>query len=110
MNWYFGASQVAMAAVTGSGAWLVTTPEISFAIPPHGAGDLCAALFSAALLDSRGGDRAAVAALSQTASAIYALLDETARVGKGELALVEAQDLLVAPPKLFHAETIALST
>ena len=99
------ATQVAMTAVTDAGAWLVTTPKIPFATPPHGAGDLCAALFSAALLDQNKGD--AAAALSHTASAIYALLDETARVGKSELALVEAQDLLLAPPKIFHPETIS---
>lgn len=96
------ATEIAMAAVTETGAWLVTTPKISFEASPHGAGDLCAALFAAALFDDKGnGDVAA--ALSQTASAIYALLDETARVGKSELALVEAQELLVAPPLLFPA-------
>lgn len=100
------ATQIAMAAVTEAGAWLATTPKIAFAMsplgPPHGAGDLCAALFGAALFDGTGGGDVA-AALSQTASAIYALLDETARVGKSELALVEAQDLLVAPPQVFPA-------
>ena len=99
------ATQIAMAAVTEAGAWLVTTPKIAFAMsplgPPHGAGDLCAALFGAALFDGNGED--APAALSQTASAIYALLDETSRFGKSELALVEAQELLVAPPRVFPA-------
>ena len=93
----------AMAAVTGDGAWLVTMPKISFATPPHGAGDCCAALFCAALL---AGDEAALA-LSHTASAVYALLQETARLGKAELALIEAQDLLIAPPQRFNAKPIS---
>ena len=96
-------SNVAMAAVTSGGAWQVTTPKLSFATPPHGAGDCCAALFCAALLD--GGE--AASALSQTASAIYALLHETARLGRNELALVEAQDLLLAPPKIFGLESVS---
>jgi pyridoxine kinase len=93
---------VALAAVTNAGAWLVTTPKLSFDVSPHGAGDLCAALFCAALL--AGGD--AAKALSRSASAVYALLAKTARLGKSELALVEAQDVLTAPAKIFHAESI----
>jgi pyridoxine kinase len=93
---------VAMAAVTEAGAWLATTPRFAFDVPPHGAGDLCAALFCAGLFD---GDDAA-AALSRTASAVQAVLTETARLGRSELALVEAQDILVAPAKIFRAETI----
>jgi len=95
-------TDVAMAAVTGAGAWLVTTPKLEFATLPHGAGDCCAALFCATLL--AGG--AAAAALSRTASAIYALLEETARLGKSELALVEAQDFMLAPPQKFAADSI----
>lgn len=97
---------VAMAAVTADGAWLVSTPKLSFeTLPlgaPHGAGDCCAALFCAAVLD---GDDA-VSALSQTASAICALLHETARLGSSELALVEAQDLMLAPPQMFGADAV----
>jgi len=95
-------TEVAMAAVTADGAWLVATPKLSFETPPHGAGDCCAALFCAALLD--GGE--AASALSRTASAIYALLDETARLGRSELALVEAQDVMFAPPQIFSTESL----
>lgn len=95
-------TEVAMAAVTATDAWLVTTPKLSFATPPHGAGDCCAALFCTALSDHSEAARA----LSQTASAIYALLHETARLGKNELALVEAQDLMVAPRQVFSAEKV----
>ena len=96
------AGDLAMAAVTADGAWLVTTPRIKFLSPPHGAGDCCAALFCAAMLE--GGDVAS--ALSRAASAIYALLQETSRLGNNELALVEAQEIMVAPPQIFRAEAI----
>lgn len=96
-------TELAMLAVTTTSAWVVTTPNLSFATPSHGAGDCCAALFCAALLE--GGDTAS--ALSQTASAVYALLEETARLDKSELALVEAQDFMVAPAKKFAAETVS---
>ncbi len=95
-------SEVAMAAVTETDAWLVTMPKLSFATAPHGAGDCCAALFCTALSDH--GDPAQ--ALSQSASAIHAVLQETARLGKSELALVEAQDQMVAPRQVSNAEAV----
>lgn len=98
---------VAMAAVTAAGAWLATTPKLSFETPPHGAGDCCAALFCAALSAGGRGGGDVADALSQTASAIYALLDETARLNRSELALVEAQDAMLAPPQIFSAEAIS---
>jgi len=97
------ATEVAMVAVTKTDAWLASTPKLNFASPPHGAGDLCAALFAAALFDGKGGDGNGAAALSYTASAIHVLLDETARLGKSEMALVEAQDLFAAPPQVYPA-------
>lgn len=96
-------TEVAMAAVTSAGAWLVTTPKVEFLTTPHGTGDCCAALFCAALL--AGGE--AAAALSQTASAVYALLQETARLGKGELALVEAQDQMISPQQMFSSVPVS---
>jgi len=99
-------TDVAMAAVTADGAWLVGTPKVMFETsplgPPHGAGDCCAALFCAALLAGN----TAAAALSRTAGAIFALLDETARRGGSELVLVEAQDVMLAPPQKFSAESL----
>lgn len=104
-------TDVAMAAVTADGAWLATTPKLSFSTsplgPPHGAGDCCAALFCAALLAGGRGGGEAASALAQTASAIYALLEETARLGKNELALIEAQDVMLVPPQMFSAEAIS---
>ncbi len=99
-------TEVAMAAVTVNGAWLVTTPKLAFEAPPRGAGDCCAALFCAALLAGSGGSGDTEVALSQTASAIYALLHETARLGRNELALVEAQELMLSPAKIFSAESL----
>lgn len=97
-----GPGTAAMVAVDDGGAWLVTTPEVPFEAPPHGAGDLCAALFCAALRE--GGD--AASALVQTASTIHALLDETARRGDGELSLVAAQDMFGAPLRTFGVERV----
>lgn len=99
-------TEEAMAAVTADGAWLVTTPKLSFETPPHGAGDCCAALFCAALLAGGKGGGDAALALSQAVSAIHALLEETARLGRSELALVEAQDGMLAPQKIFSAERL----
>ena len=95
-------TEIALLAVNAAAAWLVTTPIIAFATPPHGGGDCCAALFTAALLE--GCEPAD--ALSQTASALYALLDITARADQAELALVAAQDAMVTPPRAFHAESV----
>ncbi len=97
-----GPSDMAMAAVTSADAWVVTTPKLSFETSPHGAGDCCAALFCAALLEGL----EVAPALSRTASALYGLLEETAKLGRSELALVEAQDFIVAPPRMFEAASL----
>jgi len=98
------ADEVAMLAVTAAGAWLVATPRLAFAEPPHGAGDCCAALFCAVMLET--GD--AAKALATAANAIYAVLVQTQRYGGGELALVSAQEALAAPPPpRFRANMVA---
>lgn len=96
------ADKTGAAVITRDGAWLVTTPHLSFAGPPHGCGDCPAALFCAALLDK--GDPAD--ALGEAMSALFAILDETSRRGEAELALIAAQSAFVAPKTRFIAETI----
>ena len=86
-----------MVAVSGTGAWLVTTPLLSGVF--QGAGDLTAAVFLARLLQS--GDVAD--AVGRTASVVYGVLLATARSGRRELQLVAAQDELVDPTETFHA-------
>lgn len=86
-----------MLAVTAQGAWMVETPMIGQVFT--GSGDVTSAMFLAHLL--RTGD--ASAALSATASVVYSVLRTTADLGRDELALVEAQDQVVAPAWRFDA-------
>jgi pyridoxine kinase len=91
---------IEMLAVSDDGAWLVETPLLPLEI--NGAGDATAALFLAHLL--RGGGPSE--ALSMTASAIHAVLDETHRTGSREIRLVSAQDAIVDPPQRFEATQV----
>ncbi len=84
-----------MLAVTGEGAWRVTTPLLPRTFT--GAGDLTAATFLANLL--RTGDVAA--AVATTAAVVYGVLRVTVASGESELQLVAAQEELVAPSEPF---------
>ena len=88
---------IEMLAVSGEGAWLVQTPMLALEV--NGAGDATAALFLAHLL--RGA--ALAEALSMTASAVYAVLEETRRTCSREMRLVSAQESIVEPPRRFEA-------
>jgi pyridoxine kinase len=88
---------IEMLAVSGEGAWLVQTPMLALEV--NGAGDATAALFLAHLL--RG--TALAQALSMTASAVYAVLEETHSTGSREIRLVSAQESIVEPPRKFEA-------
>ncbi len=90
-----------MLAVTGEGAWLVSTPLLPLSV--NGAGDLTAALFLAHLL--RGGS--AAEALARTASSVFGVLEETARTGEREIQLVAAQDAIAHPTMQFGVHEIA---
>ena len=91
---------IEMLAVSGEGAWLVQTPMLVLEV--NGAGDATAALFLAHLL--RGA--ALAEALSMTASAVYAVLEETRRTGSREMRLVAAQESIVEPPHRFESRHI----
>ena len=82
-------------AVTAEEALIVATPRLPIEI--SGAGDLTAALFLGHLLG--GADLAT--ALARTASSVFALIEATIAAGRGELALVAAQDVLVEPRPRF---------
>ncbi len=94
------ADTIEMLAVSGEGAWLVQTPMLALEV--NGAGDATAALFLARLL--RGATQAE--ALSMTASAVYAVLEETHRTGSREMRLVAAQESIAQPPRRFEAKQI----
>jgi pyridoxine kinase len=91
---------IEMLAVSKEGAWLAQTPML--ALDVNGAGDATAALFLAHLL--RGA--ALAEALSMTASAVYAVLEETCRTGSREMRLVAAQESIVEPPHRFESRRI----
>ena len=83
-----------------TGRFRLRTPNLPVAV--NGAGDAIAALFF--LQHSR---RDSVGdALGCAASAIYGVLHRTAEQGASEMLLVEAQQELVEPSRLFEAEPI----
>ena len=85
-----------MIAVTGEGAWSVTTPLLPQTFT--GAGDLTTATFLAHLLR-----RDSVAeAIGQTAATVYGVLKATVDSGESELQLVAAQDEIAAPTRTFE--------
>ena len=94
------ADTIEMLAVSKEGAWLVQTPMLALEV--NGAGDATAALFLAHLL--RGA--ALAEALSMTASAVYAVLEETRRTGSREMRLVSAQESFGEPPHRFESRRI----
>ena len=89
-----------MLAVADAGIWVVEHPTVPVRV--KGTGDLVAALFLAGLL--RAG--AVPTALAYAASAIHGVLECTRRCGGDELALVAAQDEIVAPARWFPAEVL----
>jgi pyridoxine kinase len=93
--------EIAILAAGNDGAFLVGTPRLP--ILADGAGDLTAALFLGYFLKT--GD--AGAALGETASAVYAVIEATTRSGQPELQIVAAQDAIVSPPRQFIARKIA---
>ncbi|CAA9363810.1 MAG: Pyridoxal kinase [uncultured Nocardioidaceae bacterium] len=89
------ADTLGMAAVSPDGAWVVRTPELP--LTPTGTGDVTAALFLAHLL----GTQEAPTALARTASSVFGILQATADLGRREIALVAAQDVIADPPMQF---------
>ena len=85
-----------MIAVTGEGAWSVTTPLLPQTFT--GAGDLTAATFLAHLLRSG----SVAEAVGQTAAVVYAVLKATVDSGESELQLVAAQEEIAAPSHAFE--------
>ncbi len=84
-------------ASEGGAIWRVRTPRLDIA--PNGAGDCIAALFFVHWLTTR----SAKAALDRAVSSVFEILARTAEANSRELLLVEAQDAIVAPTRLFEA-------
>lgn len=91
---------VTMVAVSEEGAWAVTTPLLGSVFT--GSGDLTSSMFLASWL-ATGSPEASV---SRTADIVYSVLERTTALKQRELALVAAQDDLVAPRFHFEARRI----
>ena len=84
-----------------SGCFVLRTPRLPLAV--NGAGDAIAALFFAHYLrDGKVGE-----ALSLSASSVFGVLAKTAAANAREIRLVDAQDEIVKPTRVFEAEMLA---
>jgi pyridoxine kinase len=86
--------------VTGTGAWLVRVPRLTFPVPPNGAGDLVTGLLTGQLVRGAG----LPDAMARTANAVHAVLEATLAANRRELDLVGAQAALADPPARLAAE------
>jgi pyridoxine kinase len=82
------------------GRFRLRTPRLPVAV--HGAGDAVAALFFAHWLRTG----SAAAALSRAASSIFGVLQKTAEAGADEMLLIDAQEELLKPSRMFSAEPL----
>lgn len=85
------AREIEVLAVSAEGAWLGTTPALDR--PPHGAGDMFAALLLARLLKGKTLKKALAFAMAAT----YGVLKASVRADSREPLLAEAQEELVHP-------------
>lgn len=81
---------------------LVATPRLDMPIAPNGSGDMTAAVFLAKYLETK--DPAA--SLAHTAAAIYAVFCKTQQLDRRELAIIQAQEELVTPTRMFPIQVI----
>jgi pyridoxine kinase len=93
-------SEIETLAVERAKAWRVRTPKLP--ISPNGTGDLFASLFASARV--LGSDTPE--ALAHAASAIFAVLEQTALRGTEEMRIVESAELLVHPKRRFDAVAV----
>jgi pyridoxine kinase len=84
----------------GSDRCRLRMPQLPIVV--NGAGDVAAALFLAHLLSTG----SPVEAMALAASSIFGVLNRTAEAGASEMLLVEAQEELVNPSRMFVAQKI----
>ncbi|MFC6286024.1 pyridoxal kinase PdxY [Nocardioides sp. GCM10027113] len=89
-----------LVAVSGAGAWALTTPLLP--ITPNGCGDVTAALYLAHLSTSGSPEQA----LAATASSVFAVLERTLEAGTREIQLVAAQEAIAEPPTRFEVRRL----
>jgi pyridoxine kinase len=95
-----GAGKIAVVAAGPGGAWAAETPRLQ--IEATGCGDAVAALFLGWLLKGKPLPEALAAAIG----AIYGVIEATMRIGSGELAIIAAQDELIAPSRLVSLQQL----
>ncbi len=91
---------IEMLVATEDGAWIVQTPRLDF--HPSGSGDVTAALFASAFVDTGSAEEA----LARTAASIYELLEDTYQAGSTELRLIESQEAFVNPKYSFEVKRV----
>ena len=84
-----------LAVSDGRLIWMLRTPRLPMAF--NGAGDCIAALFFAHYIETR----SPAEAMSRAASSVHGLLQRTLISGGRELALIEAQEEIVRPTRVF---------
>lgn len=84
-------------ASDGKSRFLVRTPKLPISV--NGAGDAIAALFFAHFMQSQ----SVAQALSAAASSVFGILKRTADKNSREILLIEAQDEIVKPSRVFDA-------
>jgi pyridoxine kinase len=95
------ADSIDLLACDEADCFRLRTPKLPIAV--NGAGDVIAALFFLHYLRSN----SAAEALSRAASSIFGVLRRTAEAEAGEILLIEAQEELVSPSRIFAAERLA---
>ena len=90
------AASIDMIASDGTRQFLVRTPKLPITV--NGAGDAIAALFFAHYLQSQ----SVAQALSRAASSVFGILERTAEKGSREILLIEAQQEIVSPARVFE--------
>ncbi len=94
------AGSLDLLASDGTDLWRVRTPRLDVAI--NGAGDIVAALFLVHILSGA----SVAAALAGASASIFGLLRRTRDIGAREIALIAAQDEIVAPSDRFTPERL----
>jgi pyridoxine kinase len=84
----------------GTGRWRMRTPNLPVQV--NGAGDAISALFFGHLLARRSSSDA----MARAVSSLFGVLDRTREAGAREILLVEAQDELTRPRRMFEPERI----
>jgi pyridoxine kinase len=92
--------RLAVLAADPVGVWTVETPRLPIEVT--GCGDAVAALFLGWLLKGK----PVPEALALTVAAIWGVVEATVSAGGGELALIAAQDELVAPSRKIRPQLL----